>query len=260
MLLLAIAIVASIAAIVFAALFIQYRRRLYFEQGRDTGGTIRTVELDEFDDVFRQTDLGPTLEAEVRFVGSGRGVPGGTSDREAWILATLAKGRRTMFEFGTATGKTTYLLARNSPDDARVHTITLPPDALAQYDAGVSDSGLAERKAREESVFTTFLYTGTDVEPKVEQLYGDSKALDATPWAGRCDLIFVDGSHAYSYVKSDTEKALRMIAPGGVILWHDYQPLRRSVRDVCRALDEVAGTVPLVRLSRTTLVAYRAPE
>lgn len=260
MLLPAITVIAVVAAIVFAALFIQYRRRLYFEQGRDGGGVIRTLELDDFDDVFRQTGLGPTLDAEVRFVGSGRGVPGGTSDREAWILATLAKRCRTMFEFGTATGKTTYLLARNSPDDARVHTITLPPDALADYDAGASDSGLAERKAREESAFTTFLYTGTDVEGKIEQHYGDSKALDESPWAGRCDLIFVDGSHAYSYVKSDTEKALQMLAPGGIILWHDYQPLRRSVRDVCKALDELAATLPLVRLSRTTLVAYRAPQ
>jgi hypothetical protein len=39
-----------------------------------------------------------------------------------------------------------------------------------------------------------------------------------------------------------------MVAHGGIILWHDYQPLRRSVRDVCRALDELAGRLPLVRL------------
>jgi predicted O-methyltransferase YrrM len=245
------------AAAAFAALFVQYRRRLYFEQGRDGGGAIPRVELDEFDDVFAQNELGPTLAAEVHFIGSGRGVPGGTSDREAWVLAALARGRRTLFEFGTATGKTTYLLARNSLDDGRVHTLTLPPDALDRYAAGGSDSGLAEEKARAESRFTTFLYSGTAVESKIEQLYGDSKAFDETPWLGKCHLIFVDGSHAYSYVKSDTEKALRMLAPGGIILWHDYQPLRRSVRDVCRALDELARERRLVRLSRTTLVAYR---
>jgi hypothetical protein len=57
---------------------------------------------------------------------------------------------------------------------------------------------------------------------------------------------------------SDTANAFRMVAPGGIILWHDYQPLRRSVRDVCRTLDRLARTRRLVRLSRTTLVAYRA--
>jgi predicted O-methyltransferase YrrM len=257
--LLTLVIVTSAAAIGFAALFVQYRRRLYFEQGRDTGGAIPSVELHEFDDVFRQTSIGPTLDAEVHFIGSGAGVPGGTSDREAWVLAALAKGRRTFFEFGTATGRTTYLLARNATDDASVHTITLPPDALDHYQCSATDSGRAERRALEESRFTRFLYSGTPVETKINQLYGDSKALDASQWAGMCDLIFVDGSHAYSYVKSDTEKAMAMLAPGGIILWHDYQPLRRSVADVCRALDELARDHSLVRLKRTTLVAYRRP-
>lgn len=252
-------VLASVAAVAFAALLVQYRRRLYLELGRDTRGAIRIVPLHEFDGVFRQTELGPTPDAEVHFIGTGAGVPGGTSDREAWVLAALAKGRSTLFEFGTATGRTTYLFARNSPADARVHTLTLPPDAHDSYDAAGSDSGVAARRALDESRFTAFLYSGTDVEGKVNQLFGDSKALDITPWKGRCDLIFIDGSHAYSYVKSDTEKALEMVAPGGIILWHDYQPLRRSVRDVCRALDELARSHSLVRLSRTTLVAYRHP-
>jgi predicted O-methyltransferase YrrM len=248
------------AAITFAALFVQYRRRLYLELGRDGGGGVPVVELEEFDAVFRQDDRGPTLAAEVHFIGSGAGVPGGTSDREAWVLATLAKGRRTFFEFGTATGKTTYLLARNSPPDARVHTITLPPDALQAYDAGATDSGVARARALDESRFSAFLYSGTTVEGKVNQLFGDSKALDTTPLRASCDLIFIDGSHAYSYVMSDTQKALEMVAPGGIILWHDYQPLRRSARDVCRAIHELARSRRLVRLSRTSLVAYRAPQ
>ena len=46
------------------------------------------------------------------------------------------------------------------------------------------------------------------VAGKVEQLFADSKTLDVSPWAGQCDLVFVDGSHAYSYVVSDSEKVL----------------------------------------------------
>jgi predicted O-methyltransferase YrrM len=239
---------------------IQYRRRLHYETGRDRPrGAIRSVELDEFDDVFAQGPLGPTLAAEVHFIGSGRGVPGGTSDREAWVLAALAKRRRTFFEIGTATGKTTYLLARNSPPDARVYTITLSPDDVESYAGGSGDSSRAARVARQESAFTSFLYTGSAVEHKVTQLFGDSKALDTTPYRGRCDLIFVDGSHAYSYVLSDTARAMEMLAPGGIIIWHDYRPHRRQDRDVVRALGEVARSHDLVRLSRTSMVAYRSP-
>jgi predicted O-methyltransferase YrrM len=255
-----LAVISLLAALVFLGAAIQYRRRLHHETGRDgERDGIRAVELDEFDDVFAQGPFGPTLTAEVSFIGGGRGVPGGTSDREAWVLGALAKGRRTFFEFGTATGRTAYLLARNAPADARVYTLTLSPDELQSYAGGSGDSGRAARVAKRESAFTSFLYTGTDAEHRITQLFGDSKALDTAPYRGRCDLIFVDGSHAYSYVLSDSQKALEMLAPGGIIIWHDYRPYRRQDRDVVRALGAIARTHNLVRLKRTSMVAYRAP-
>jgi predicted O-methyltransferase YrrM len=225
-----ICVLAVLAALLFALLFAllwrAYRLRLYHELGRPTGGPIPTVALADFDPVFATTRPGPTPAAEVHFIGVGDGVPGGTSDREAWVLAALAMSRRTFFEFGTATGRTAYLLARNSPDGARVHTLTLSPDELSRYTDDPDDSGRARRIALRESRFATFLYTGTPVEDKVTQLFGDSKELDVQPYLGRCDLVFVDGSHAYSYVMSDSAKALEMLAPGGTILWHDYRPGR----------------------------------
>lgn len=248
-----------LAALIFALLWREYRLRLYHELGRDTGGPIPTLALADFDTVFATTPLGPTPAAEVHFIGTGGGVPGGTTDREAWILAALAKSRRTFFEFGTATGKTAYLLARNSPDDARVHTLTLSPDDVRQYTDDPNDSGRARRIALRESRFSAFLYTGTSAEEKVTQLFGDSKELDVEPYRGRCDLVFVDGSHAYSYVMSDSAKAMEMVAPGGLILWHDYRPGRRADRDVVRALAELSRSRRLVRLQRTSLVGYRAP-
>jgi predicted O-methyltransferase YrrM len=248
---------AAAAAVTFAVLWLQYRRRLYDLLGRDGSAPIRSVDLAEFDASFRQDGLGPTLAAEVAFIGSGAGVPGGTSDREAWVLAVLAKDRRAFFEFGTATGKTTYLLARNSPADARVTTITLSPAEVGAYSGQRGDARAASRSALAESRFATFRYSGTPVEHKVEQLFGDSKQLDTTPNRGRFDLIFIDGSHAYSYVLSDTSKALEMLAPGGIILWHDYTPFRKGGRDVVRALNQLRSQYRLVRLRETTLVAYR---
>jgi predicted O-methyltransferase YrrM len=253
-------VVAAVAAITFAVLWLQYRGRLHDELGRPGRAPIPVVGVEEFDEVFRQGPHGPTLAAEVHYLGSGGGVVGGTSDREAWVLAALAKGRRGIFEFGTATGKSTYLLARNSPDDAEVVTITLRPEDRSSYAHEPGDARAAEKRAMWESEHSTFLYTGTPVERKVTQLFGDSKQLDTTPYRGRFDLIFVDGSHAYSYVVSDTRKAFEMLAPGGIILWHDYRPFRRSMRDVYRALNELRGRYPLVRLKQTTLVAYRAPS
>lgn len=255
----ALCVLLGAGAATFGVLFVQYRRRLRDVLGRDVATPIPTVSLDDFDPVFEQTPLGSSLASEVVFVGRVGHVPGGTSDREAWILAALARRRQRFFEFGTATGKTAYLLARNSGPGARVTTLTLAPQDQPTYQRSTGDSDKATRLALAESAFTAFLYTGTDVEGKIEQLYGDSKEFDTTPYRGQCDLVFVDGSHAYSYVENDTRKALELVAPGGIILWHDYTPLRRGGRDVCRSLNAWRRKLPLVRLRETTLVAYRAP-
>ena len=92
--------------------------------------------IDRLDERFVPDALGPTRSAEVRFIGRGDIiVPGGTSDTEAWILAVLATGAPRMFEFGTCTGKTSYLWARNQPVGGRVTTLTLAPDQVGEYQA-----------------------------------------------------------------------------------------------------------------------------
>lgn len=218
---------------------------------------VPVVALEDFDARFKAGPLGPSRETEIAFIGAYR-VPGGVSDLETWVLGSLAKDAQAIFEFGTATGKTTYLLARNAPDDATVTTLTLGPEQLSQYQGEASDDPAAEKAAAEESRFEAFYYSGTEVEPKITQLFGDSKSFDAAPYAGQCDLVFVDGSHAYSYVKNDTEKALAMTRPGGVILWHDYRGPRRT-KGVYQALNERKDELGLVRLKGTSLVAYRKP-
>lgn len=251
--------VALLALAMMTGLFLSYRQRLHRLQGRPMGEPIRTVDLPELHPAFAPDELGPTTAAEVRFIGSSGRVPGGTSDVEAWILATLAKSAREMFEFGTATGRTAYLWAVNSPPEARVHTLTLPPDAHANYSAAPGDFEKAAVRALAQSAFTAFRYTGTPAEAKIQQLYGDSKQLDESPYEGRCDLIFIDGSHAYSYLESDSAKALRMLAPGGICLWHDYRGRYGNTRDVYRYLNRLARSLPLVKLRGTSMVAYRKP-
>lgn len=213
--------------------------------------------LNELDPSFRVGKFGPTRDAEVVMLGRGSlNVPGGTSDTEAWVLAVLAKRARLMFEFGTCTGKTAYLWGRNAPPDARVVTVTLSPEKHGSYRAANGDDAHDTDAALAESEFAQFVYSGTDVEPKVEQLFADSKALDVTPWAGQCDLVFVDGSHAYSYVTSDSRKALELVRPGGLVLWHDYAGPRHSP-GVYRALNELAGEIELWHVKGTHLVAHR---
>ena len=256
-----LALLAALSFVAAAILAVSHLRHRAVRKQRNLFGEwpIRRVPPEAVDPVLRPGAFGPTRETEVAFIGRGPYVvDGGTSDAEAWILAVLAKRARRMFEFGTCTGKTAYLWARNSPPDARVVTVTLAPDHLSDYTREAADDPADVEFALKESSHTEFLYSDSPVASKVEQLFADSKALDVSRWAGSCDLVFVDGSHAYSYVVSDSAKALELVAPGGLVLWHDYAGPRHAA-GVYRALNELAQRLPLVRLEGTTLVAYRRP-
>lgn len=255
-----VVILVELAFIVILFLLALHFRRRYETIKLNFKGPLKSQWTRDFDARFRETELGPTLDAEATLVGAGTGSFGSTSDTEAWVLGCLARNARQVFEFGTATGRTTYILAKNAHSEGKVTTITLSPDELAAYTGESSDSSLAVEKALLESRYSAFLYQGTDVEDRVEQLYGDSKQLDESPYLGRCELIFIDGAHTYSYIRSDSEKALRMVKPGGFILWHDYRGRHvRPTRDVYRYLNELSQRLPLTHLRGTSLVAYRAP-
>lgn len=212
--------------------------------------------LEAIDPIFALTPLGSSRDTLAAIIGT-HGVLGSTSDTEAWILSALAKKSRSIFEFGTCSGRTSYLLAINAPEDARIATITLAPEQRTAYHKSSEDDDLATAAALKESQFSSFYYNGTPVEKKITQLFGDSKTFDETPYHQSCDLIFIDGSHAYSYVVSDTEKALKMVKPGGLILWHDYKGPRVAA-GVFKALNEYSRRMKLMHIAGTTLVAYRA--
>lgn len=115
------------------------------------------------------------------------------------------------------------------------------------------------RYAIEESAFEEFLYTGTPYADRIMQLYGDSKTFDESPWHKWADLVFVDGSHARSYVDSDSQKAMRIVKPGGLVLWHDYAGARHA-SGVFHALNALAGTLSLRHVRGTTFVSWRRPS
>ncbi len=71
-----------------------------------------------------------------------------------------------------------------------------------------------------------------------------------------CDLIFIYGSHTLSYIANDTEKAFRMLKPGGLILLHDYRR-GSEPRDVEVFQNQLRATGKLCHIAGTSLVVYR---
>src|SRR5947209_18270678 len=182
-------------------------------------------------------------------------VEGYVDDRNRAVLAALCRAleARTFFEIGTNRGRTALTVARSNPG-IRVFTLDLPDPAAAKRakfallaaDQGLLDGwdrGVAFRAAPESS--------------RIEQLLGDSATFDYGPYTGRIDVVFIDGSHAYPYVRADTEAALRMLSPRGAIVWDDYPGFPGVFRCVLDAAARLDG--PVVHVTGTRMAIWSRP-
>jgi len=68
------------------------------------------------------------------------------------------------------------------------------------------------------------------------------------------DFCFIDGGHTFECIKADTENALKVLSPNGVIVWDDYTWF---VEGVSRYLRELSKTLPLKRIAGSQFVIYR---
>jgi predicted O-methyltransferase YrrM len=160
-----------------------------------------------------------------------------------------------VLEVGTFNGHTTLHMALNSPTDAKIYTLDLPyepsqtPRAVQIEDLKYVRSSDRQRRA----------YVGTPAFAKIHQLFGDSATFNFREAMGGepVNLAFIDGSHSYKYVQNDTEKVLSIMAPGGIILWHDYD---FRWPGVCQYLNELGSSLALRRIEDTTIVYHRVSE
>ncbi|MDE2875379.1 MAG: class I SAM-dependent methyltransferase [Gemmatimonadota bacterium] len=149
-----------------------------------------------------------------------------------------------ILEIGTFEGNTTVNLAANAPASARVFTLDLPPDWARRYALDVPDIHYNAATGNH----TGRQFIETPHADRITQLWGDSAAFE---WDehGPFDFILIDGCHTYEYAVSDTLNALRVIRPGGAIVWHDYGMLE----DVSRAVDECARGIKARAIQGTRL-------
>jgi predicted O-methyltransferase YrrM len=178
-------------------------------------------------------------------------VEGPVLRRSTLVLSALARLLQpaTVFEFGTYHGDTAWLLAHNVPG-THIYTLDLGgPDSV--YSAQLELTDLDEyfhewgRGAR---------FHGTPEAERITQLVGDSATFDFTPFRGTIDLAFIDASHSYSYVRSDTEAALAMLSPTGTIIWDDYT----HYSGIYAYLNELAPVLdhPILHVLDTRLAVY----
>ena len=185
------------------------------------------------------------------------GIDGSVSPLELMVIAKMVRffNPRTLFEIGTLDGRTTLNLAANCSPNARVYTLDLPKEELKRTKLTLApgDRGFIE-KDRSGSRFQ-----GTDVHPRITQLFGDSATFDFSPFYNSVDFVFIDGSHSYPYVLNDSKVVLRLLRNGkGVILWHDYagwEGVTRALNELFSQTKEFQG---LRRIEHSSLVYLMA--
>lgn len=121
------------------------------------------------------------------------------------LLALLALFHRCkpkrVFEFGLMHGGSLLHFFLNSSAETRIDSLDLTTRHLSSYVRDIIANN-----------------------PRINVHQGDSLQFDPLPFEKQMDFIFIDGGHDYLIVENDTHKAMRMLAPEGVIVWDDYVP------------------------------------
>lgn len=174
--------------------------------------------------------------------GAGRGLckgsPAYTTERDVRVLTALVdhfKARRCL-EIGCNIGATSAAILNGNESIVEYIGLDLPKIWFRNEPAG----HLA-------------LHDPRFVLMQLENGSHDFKAL----CIDRPDFIFIDGAHDYAAVKYDTELALSIIAPGGVIAWHDYQmPTNPDVAEYIHEINDKPGE-PVIVWVKDTWVCYQ---
>ena len=134
---------------------------------------IQEIDITDVHEIFHLKEISKNLKGpkdnviiKSFSISPSNNVVGMTSDYEAWIISSLSKISKKIFEFGTCSGKTTYLMGLNSSSDASIVSITLNPNELENIKKNDKDNKVSFRNIIHESVYEKFLFSGRDIEKK----------------------------------------------------------------------------------------------
>ena len=167
-------------------------------------------------------------------------------DEEILIgIAVVQTQARSLFEIGTFNGETTRRMAEAAGPEGHVYTLDLTPETIDSFKSDWFKGSMIGEKFRD-----------SPVASRITQLYVKANTFDFGPYYGKMDLVFVDADHEYASVLADSLAALRLVRPGGVILWHDFLS---AWPGTVHAIKEATHGKSLVRISGTNLAALRMP-
>jgi len=169
-------------------------------------------------------------------------------------IVHLSRAKR-ILEIGTSSGGTTWHLAANMAVGGTVITVDLPPTTSTS--GNYSPANLATERPTQTQLGRAF--QGTSEEASIRLVLTDSAKLTQDMVGEKVDIVFIDGAHTYEHAKSDTETAMKLLKPGGYLMWHDYFVFHPDY-GVYRYLHELAQAMPIYRLCDSLAAVARLPE
>ena len=143
-------------------------------------------------------------------------------------LASTIPQEQAIVEIGSYMGKSTCYLASGTTG-AMVYAIDL------------WEKGNYQKRYKNPKTFLAFKkqISSMGVDSKITIIKGNSIEVAKT-WDKPVGLLFIDGNHAYSYVKADYESWHKFVVPDGYIAFHDYNnPDYPTVVGVAQFVNEV---------------------
>jgi len=148
------------------------------------------------------------------------------------LKAAVGFGSKRILELGSFRGYTARLLAENTGPNSSICAV----DVDERHGAS---------------------YRGLEVEKKIRRKTG-TIARSLFEEDEKFDLIFVDANHEFDSVMGDTQLAFDLLAPEGVILWHDYvfDSYFHGLCAVPEALREFSHARSIYAVRSTSLAIY----
>lgn len=224
--------------------------RLLHELGLRIGATRKIAVAHEGEMQFLNTHPWGTDAFDRESPQRGRlvsPVPGAwPNDVDGWLLrsegkalADLCAGKRVL-EIGSYCGLSTICIARTAKHVTAVDYFDgrgtpNPRDTLPEFKDNINRYGVSE---------------------KISIEHPDSLTSGELP-RPEFDLVFIDGAHDYEAVAADVVKALNLLAPGGLLAFHDYKhPCHPGVE---RAVDDLLLDGGELLSTTDTLAVVRPP-
>ena len=142
---------------------------------------IKKINITDIHEIFNLKEISKNLKGPKKDViiksfsiTPNNNVVGMTSDQEAWIISSLSKISKNIFEFGTCSGKTTYLMGLNSNADTKITSLTLSKNNVSDVSRKKEDNKISFRNIINESIYSKFLFSGEEVENKIKVIFQNS--------------------------------------------------------------------------------------